>query len=61
MTTVTIDNIPDAKKAEYQSFFSTLAKEYDLDELEDKLLWIHMSHNDESSLPVASLRSKYAS
>ena len=61
MTTVTIDNIPDTKKAEYQTFFRTLVREYDLEELEDKLLWLHMSRNDESSLPVASLKNKYAS
>jgi hypothetical protein len=48
MTTVTIDNIPEAKKAEYQSFFRILVKEYDLDELEDKLLGMHMSANDEA-------------
>lgn len=38
MTTVTIDNIPDTKKSEYQTFFRTLVREYDLEELEDKLL-----------------------
>ena len=60
MTTVTIDNIPEAQKAEYQSFFRMLVKEYDLEELEDKLLGIHMMKNDVSSTPINLLRNKYA-
>ena len=61
MTTVTLDNIPETRQAEYQLFFRTLAREYDLDELEDTLLGIHMSHNTGSVLPISDLRTRYAS
>lgn len=61
MTSVIIDNIPETEKAEYQDFFRTLVREYNLDELEDRLFGLHISKNDETSHPISELKAKYGS
>ena len=61
MTTVTINNIPEANKSQYENLFGTLAREYSLDDIEDLLLGLHMNLNDTTSSPISTLRSKHAS
>ncbi|MDD2693948.1 MAG: hypothetical protein PHY14_03370 [Candidatus Gracilibacteria bacterium] len=61
MTSVIIDNIPETKKAEYQDFFRTLVREYNLDELEDHLFGLHIAKNGETSYPISELKAKYES
>lgn len=60
MSTITIE-IPEVKKSQYEILFRTLVKEYSLNDIEDFMLGLHMSHNDTISYPVATLRRKYAS
>ncbi|MDD2916884.1 MAG: hypothetical protein PHH70_03515 [Candidatus Gracilibacteria bacterium] len=59
MSTVTID-IPEAKKSQYETLFRALVREYTLEDIEDIMLGLHMSHNNTSSSPIATLRNKYA-
>ena len=60
MTTLTLD-IPTAKKEQYTALFTTMAREYSLEGIEDFMFSLHMSRNDEQSHPIAELRAKYAS
>lgn len=59
MSTITID-IPETKKSQYETLFRTLVREYTLEDIEDVMLGLHMSHNDTFSYPIATLRNKYA-
>lgn len=60
MTTLTLD-IPESKTSQYSVLFTTLAREYSLEDIEDLMLSLHMSHNDAESHPISELRAKYAS
>jgi hypothetical protein len=60
MTTLTLD-IPAAKKEQYTVLFTTMAREYSIEDIEDLMFSLHMSKNDEQSHPIAELRAKYAS
>lgn len=60
MTTLTLD-IPETKSKQYSVLFTTMAREYSLEDIEDLMLSLHMSRNDDQSHPIAELRAKYAS
>jgi hypothetical protein len=59
-TTLTLD-IPAVQSKQYSVLFTTLAREYSLEDIEDFMFSLHMSRNDEESHPIAELRTKYAS
>ncbi|OIP55003.1 hypothetical protein AUK10_00170 [Candidatus Gracilibacteria bacterium CG2_30_37_12] len=59
MSTITID-IPEVKKSQYETLFRTLVREYSLEDIEDIMLGLHMSHNDTKSHPIANIYTKYA-
>lgn len=60
MTTLTLD-IPETKSKQYSALFTTMAHEYSLEDIEDLMLSLHMSRNDDQSHSIAELRAKYAS
>jgi hypothetical protein len=60
MTTLTLD-IPAVHSKQYTVLFTTMAREYSLEDIEDIMFSLHMNRNDEASHPIAELRAKYAS